>query len=172
MVLTAAIAGLGMTAVAPPARATAYSVQYEIANLAISQNLKVCSQYSWCSGEWCSEWASWVWKNADPGIVVTGLTPKAASFDTYGANNKTTSKYPAVGDAVTFGSPTYHVAIVVAYTSSTVTIVAGNTELLDKQGNVIGGYEVREGTLKLTDSSIHQYIAPVVVGRCMPGQPC
>ncbi len=117
----------------------------DIANLAIANigqgpcstnSLGDTSFGSSCTGNggepeyWCADFAIWVWSSA--GITeISGLTPGAASFRTYGQNNNTLSDTPALGDVAIFDDPSSgaveHVAVVTQVNSDgTIETVSGD----------------------------------------------
>lgn len=75
---------------------------------------------------WCADFVKWAWRNS--GLNVSGLTPAAESFRTYGQNNATFHSFEKVGDAVTFSSTkdgrADHVGIVTAVNSDGSIVIA------------------------------------------------
>ena len=161
--LAVLLAGGALLTFNPAGRASAASpTGTDIATVALGQLGGTCSDYYNCPdpGEWCADFARWVWQQA--GIADrTGLTGASASFYDYGANhNGSLSNYPQVGDAVVYGynpanGTAQHVAIVTSVdtTNNTIESVGGNennTVQLDgpypwavggsPTGQVINGY--------------------------------
>jgi hypothetical protein len=73
-----------------------------IASIAEGQIGGTCSDYYGCPdpGEWCSDFAMWVWQKA--GAYISGLSAASGSFYVYGLSQGTLSSTPHVGDAVIF----------------------------------------------------------------------
>jgi hypothetical protein len=75
---------------------------------------------------WCADFVKWVWRNS--GLNVSGLTPAAESFRTYGQNYGTFHSAEQVGDAITFssvrGGRANHVGIVTALNADGSVVVA------------------------------------------------
>lgn len=138
-----------------------------IAHIALGQIGGHCSQYYGCPypGEWCAEFASWVWSHA--GANTSGITAGSGSFYIYGQNHHTLSNTPSVGDAVVFGYDgagfAQHVALVVSVDTSNHTIksVGGNEG--GGAGIVAedGPYNWTVGYSSYWGMNISGYIAPV-----------
>ncbi|MFD8492728.1 CHAP domain-containing protein [Amycolatopsis sp. NPDC059657] len=92
------IAG-SLTVAALPAQAATGA---DIANVARAQLGKGCGGNPWpChSGEWCADFAGWVWRQA--GVDANGITAAAASFVSYGRARGTITNQPHVGDAIVY----------------------------------------------------------------------
>lgn len=138
-----------------------------IASIAEGQIGGTCSNYYGCpfSGEWCAEFARWVWSQA--GVNVSSLTAAAASFYDYGKNNGTLSNTPQVGDAVVYG---YNTSIDYAQHVALVTNVdTAHHTIIDVGGNEGGGAGVvqEDGPYDWTVGGsptgqvISGYIAPI-----------
>ncbi|WP_189083221.1 CHAP domain-containing protein, partial [Mangrovihabitans endophyticus] len=120
-----------------------------------------CSN-GWRSEEWCADFARWVWAQAKVDNT-SELTAAAASFYQYGHRHGTWhAGSPSVGDAIVFnlssdGTYASHVGLVVAVSSSSVTMISGNTYSA-KTGTTDS---VAQETLSRSDSSISGYTDPL-----------
>lgn len=136
--LAVLLAGGALLTFNPAGRASAASpTGAGIANVANGAIGDTCDQiFGTCPnpGEWCSDFAKWVWQQAGITKDVNELTAASSSFYDYGANhNGSLSNYPEVGDVVVLGynPPTnyaQHVAVVTNVDTATqeVTWVGGN----------------------------------------------
>jgi len=142
--LVTVLVGLAMLVVAGPAEATVAGAG-SLAAANVGKTAGTCavnpthntlggSQFETsCTGVadglpeyWCADFVKWAWRNS--GLNVSGLTPAAESFRTYGSSNGTFHASAKVGDAITFssspGGRANHVAIVTAVQSDGSVVVA------------------------------------------------
>jgi len=145
-----------------------------IAAIAQGQTGGHCSDYYGCPypGEWCAEFAKWVWQNGDENVA--GLTGAAGSFYVYGQNHGTLSSTPKVGDAVVFnyhgGGSADHMAIVVSVNTTNHTIVSVGGNERGGAGIVAqdGPYNWTVGFSSYWGMNISGYIAPVAGSDSCP----
>lgn len=131
-----------------------------------------CGSYYGCPypGEWCAEFAKWVWQHGDEDVA--NITGAAGSIYQYGQSHGTLSSSPRVGDVVVFGyngnGYAQHAAIVVSVGSGTIVSVGGN----ERGGAGVvakdGPYGSALGYSSYWGMTISGYVAPVGGSNACP----
>ena len=168
--------GLSFSLLASTEKAFAAVSAGNIGAIATGQVGGTCGDYYGCPypGEWCAEFAKWVWQNGDENI--SGLTGASGSFYVYGQNHGTLSNTPKVGDAVVFnyhgGGSADHVAIVISVDTSNHTIksVGGNERGYPGVVAEDGPYSWTVGWSSYWGMNISGYVAPVGGHNACPAQ--
>lgn len=127
------------------------------------------------AGEWCADFARWVWMNSGVSDSDGDLSAAAASFVNYGNDQGTLhlpsdgAYTPQVGDAVVFGwngdygsaASAQHVAIVTGVSGGEITSIGGNEGGGSGTVDQDGPYSDSFGYSSYMGMDISAYISPV-----------